>query len=74
MRTTISAVGDFAITQGMPRSYDGFDAVREWLVDSDIRVGNLETCITNGNTYASSFSGGTWMKENKNRISIYYSK
>ena len=56
-----TASGDSLIVKHIPQGYPGFDKVKEFLYRGDARITNLETTLTDGNCFASSFSGGTWV-------------
>ncbi|MBQ3426906.1 MAG: CapA family protein [Clostridia bacterium] len=60
----ITAVGDCAIQKNLPRYYDGFDKVREYINRGDIRFFNLETTVCE-NCYPARHSGGTWLRTDK---------
>lgn len=58
----ITATGDALLIQGFPEDgYEGFDEVRNFIMRGDARVGNLETTVTDWDTYPSAYSGGTWL-------------
>ena len=35
--------------------------IREFLMQGEVRMANLETTISDGSCYASAYSGGTWL-------------
>ena len=58
----MTATGDSILIQGYPEGgYPGFEEVKAYIGKGEARFGNLETCITDWDTYASAYSGGTWM-------------
>jgi len=58
-----TAVGDALIQQRIPKNYEGFEAVRDYIAKGDARFFNLETTIHEvGKCFASQFSGGTYMR------------
>ena len=58
----MTATGDSILIQGYPENgYPGLKEVQEFIGRGEARFGNLETNITNWNTYCSAYSGGTWM-------------
>ncbi|WP_424768199.1 CapA family protein [Paenibacillus sp. sgz302251] len=59
-KITLAATGDSFITRGIPREEEGLKAVREFLLQSDIRFTNLEVTVHNFDVYPSASSGGTW--------------
>ena len=62
MKLTMTGTGDSILIQGYPQGgYPGFDAVRDFIGRGQARFGNLETNITDWDTYCSAYSGGTWM-------------
>lgn len=60
-RIRISAAGDILIMKTLPKGYTDVDKIREYMEQADIRMGNLETTITDGTCYGSAYSGGTWL-------------
>ena len=62
MKMTITAAGDSILIQGYQKGgYPGFSEVRDYIAKGQARIGNLETCVTDWDTYCSAYSGGTWM-------------
>ncbi len=62
MKMTMTAAGDSILHQGYPdKGYPGFDEVRAWIARGQAKFGNLETCVTEFDTYASAYCGGTWI-------------
>ena len=57
----ITAVGDCAIQKRLPKYYDGFEAVRDYILRGDVRFFNLETTVCE-DCYAGAISGGTWLR------------
>ena len=58
-----TAVGDALIQQRVPKNYEGFEGVRDYIMKGDARFFNLETTVHEvGECYASQFSGGTYMR------------
>lgn len=58
----MTATGDSILIQGYPEDgYPGLSEIQDYIAKGDARFGNLETCITFWDTYASAYSGGTWM-------------
>lgn len=64
----ITAVGDCAIQKNLPRYYDGFDEIKNYICRGDIRFFNLETTVCE-DCYPAKYSGGTWLRTEKNVIS-----
>ena len=60
-----TCVGDCAIQKGLPKFYDGFDEVKDYITQGDARFFNLETTICE-NCFANQYSGGTWLRTSKN--------
>jgi poly-gamma-glutamate synthesis protein (capsule biosynthesis protein) len=54
----IVGCGDLMIANKMPEKYEGFNDLRSFLLQHDIRFGNLETTIHNNEGYPSAFPGG----------------
>lgn len=57
----ITAVGDCAIQKNLPKYYEGFDRIRECIMQGDVRFFNMETTVCE-DCYAATHSGGTWMR------------
>lgn len=57
----ITAVGDCAIQKNLPKYYDGFDRIRNYIMQGDVRFFNMETTVCE-DCYAATHSGGTWMR------------
>lgn len=58
----MTATGDSILIQGYPEGgYPGFKEVHDYIMRGEARFGNLETNVTNWDTYCSAASGGTWM-------------
>ena len=60
----ITAVGDCSIQKRVPRYYDGFENVRNYIMRGDIRFFNLETTVCE-DCYPARHSGGTWLRTEK---------
>ena len=58
-----TAVGDTVI-QRVLTEYSGFDIVRAYINQGDVRFFNLETTV-NKDCYANYFSGGTWLRTDR---------
>ena len=59
-----AAVGDALIQRRIPAGYPGFDAVREWVEQAQVRYFNLETTVfreTEG-LWGSSLNGGSYLR------------
>ena len=56
-----TASGDALITKKLPDKYPGSGAIRAFLQQGEMRITNIETTITDGDCYPSTFSGGTWL-------------
>ncbi|MBQ3866118.1 MAG: CapA family protein [Clostridia bacterium] len=66
MKMTMTGTGDSILIQGYPdEGYPGLDRVRDFIARGQARFGNLETCVTDWDTYCSAYSGGTWMNTDK---------
>lgn len=58
-----TAVGDVLCQRRLPKDYEGFDKVRDFIMQGDARFFNLETTVNyEGEVYANQFSGGTWIR------------
>lgn len=57
----ITAVGDCAIQKGAPNTTVGFERVRDYIMQGDVRFFNMETTVCE-DCYAATYSGGTWMR------------
>ena len=56
-----TAAGDSMVLRRLPGQYEGFEALRDFIMKGDFRFFNLETTIHNHETYGSALSGGTWL-------------
>ena len=57
----ITAVGDCALQKRLPKYYDGFEEVRDYIMQGDVRFFNLETTVCE-DCYPGKYSGGTWLR------------
>ena len=58
-----TAAGDMIIQKPIYPGYEGFDALADFIKQGDARFFNLETTLNHeGETYASQFSGGTYIR------------
>ena len=57
----ITAVGDCAMQKNLPKYYDGFAQVRDYIMQADVRFFNMETTVCE-DCFAATHSGGTWMR------------
>ena len=58
-----TAAGDALIQQRIPKEYEGFARIRDFIHQGDARFFNLETTLNNeGECFASQFSGGTYLR------------
>ncbi len=57
----VTAVGDCAIQKHLPKYYDGFKEIKDFIAQGDVRFFNLETTV-NRDCFAYGFSGGTWLR------------
>ena len=64
----ITAVGDCAIQKRLPKYYEGFHEIKEYISRGDVRFFNLETTVCEG-CYPAKYSGGTWLRTGKDVIS-----
>lgn len=58
---SFTASGDSLIVKRIPEGYPGFHGIRAYIAKGEARITNLETTLTDGKCFASSFSGGTWV-------------
>ena len=58
-----TATGDSIVTRFLPadKEYEGFKEVRNFIMQGDCRLTNLETTVHNFESYAAAQSGGTWL-------------
>ena len=58
-----TATGDAMITRRLPLEgeYEGFNEVRDFIMQGDFRFGNLETTVHNFESCAGAQSGGSWL-------------
>ena len=57
----VSAAGDILIMKRLLPGYQDVLPIREFLMQGEVRMANLETTISDGSCYASAYSGGTWL-------------
>ena len=57
----ITAVGDCAIQKNLPKYYEGFGQVHDYIMRGDVRFFNMETTVCE-DCFAAAHSGGTWMR------------
>lgn len=57
----ITAAGDCAMQKNLPKYYEGFDQIKDYLMQGDVRFFNMETTVCE-DCYAATHSGGTWMR------------
>ena len=60
----ITAVGDCAAQKNLPKYYDGFEKIKEYITRGDVRFFNLETTVCE-DCYPAKHSGGTWLRTDK---------
>ena len=56
-----TAAGDAMIFRQLPGHYEGFEALRDFIAQGELRFLNLETTIHNFETYGAALSGGSWV-------------
>ena len=60
-----TAVGDILVQKRLPQTYEGFEKIRDYIMQGDARFFNLETTLNyEGECFASQFSGGTYIRTN----------
>ena len=57
----ISAAGDILVMKRLLPGYEDLSPIRDFLMQGEVRVANLETTISDGSCFASAYSGGTWL-------------
>ncbi|MBO5889244.1 MAG: CapA family protein [Clostridia bacterium] len=61
-----TAAGDAIIQKRIPHNYKGFNDLKQFIEQGDARFFNLETTLNKeGECFASQFSGGTYIRTNK---------
>ena len=55
------ATGDSIIMRPLPDEYKADTALRDFIMQSELRAGNMEMTLTNYDVHASTFCGGTWL-------------
>lgn len=60
-RMKFTAVGDMLVQRRLPGEYEGFRRIADEIAKGDMRFVNLETTIHNYESYASQYSGGSWL-------------
>lgn len=63
----ITAVGDCAVQKNLPKYYDGFSDIKNYINRGDVRFFNLETTVCE-NCYPAKHSGGTWLRTDKSKL------
>lgn len=62
-----TAAGDALIQQNIPKDYNGFKEIKDFISKGDARFFNLETTLNEeGECFASQFSGGTYIRTEPN--------
>ena len=60
-KTSFIATGDAFITRRFPEGgYEGFEAVRDCIMQHEVKFSNLEMTFHDHEGYPAAFSGGTW--------------
>ena len=60
-----TAAGDALAQKRMPETYKGFEGIKDFIMQGDVRFFNYESSINyEGECYASQFSGGTYVRSN----------
>ena len=57
----ITAVGDCAMQKNLPKYYDGFQQVKDYIAQGDVRFFNMETTVCE-DCFPATHSGGTWLR------------
>lgn len=57
----ITAAGDCAVQKRLPKYYDGFNEIKDFILQGDVRFFNIETTVCE-DCFAATHSGGTWMQ------------
>ena len=60
----ITAAGDCSVQKNLPKYYDGFDEIKQYISQGDVRFFNLETTVCE-DCYPARHSGGTWLRTDK---------
>lgn len=60
----ITAAGDCAAQRNLPKYYEGFAQVRDYIAQGDVRFFNMETTVCEDCAPAA-HSGGTWMRTSR---------
>ena len=60
-KMTFVASGDSLIVKHIPKDYPGFSNIKNYINRAEAKITNLETTLTDGTCFASSYSGGTWV-------------
>lgn len=56
-----TASGDALMVNRFPEGYEDYSEISEYVKKGDVRLTNLETTITDLDSYGSAYSGGTWV-------------
>ena len=49
----ICITGDSILLEGMPEGYQGLAPIRDYIMQADVRINNLEMVISEGDKFAS---------------------
>ncbi len=65
-RMKFTASGDALIMRDFPGNYEGYEEIKAFISQGEARITNLETTLTKGDCFPSTFSGGTWLTAPEN--------
>jgi len=57
----ICITGDSILLEGMPEGYQGLAPIRDYIMQADVRINNMEMVLSNCDKFASTFCGGVWL-------------
>lgn len=58
-----TAVGDILAQKRMPKNYEGFDEIKKFIAQGDVRFSNFESTVNyEEEVFGSQFSGGTYVR------------
>jgi len=61
MKMKITATGDNLMQTRLPEGYDDFQAVKDYIMQGNARISNIETSITKYDCFGSTYCGGHWL-------------
>lgn len=57
----ICITGDSILMEPLPTTYQGFDPVKSFITQANVRINNMEMVLSDYDRFASTFCGGLWL-------------